>query len=336
MERNPLKNSSDASFSPLLLTSQMFNSLKNKWKVSGTRLVLIIATFAIGGSLTGYAAKKIMNVLSIRQDWLWTLLYIALIIILWPLAVILLSLFTGQYRFFRNYISRIFRFGKQLSADSEQLASGSSLAEKGGSVGNVTLENYLKPQTSNFKLSIFASGAGSNAQNIIDHFRDHLSIKVVLILSNNPNAGVLEIARKEKIPFIVIEKERFFMGDAYIPELEGSGIDLIILAGFLWKIPDALVRRFEKRIINIHPALLPAFGGKGMYGPRVHDAVLSSGKKESGITIHYVDEVYDNGAIIFQATCPVYKNDTIGSLTKRIHELEHEHYPKVIEELLRS
>ncbi|MBL7738494.1 MAG: phosphoribosylglycinamide formyltransferase [Chitinophagaceae bacterium] len=194
-------------------------------------------------------------------------------------------------------------------------------------------------------IAIFASGAGSNAQKIIDHFRnlspslskgEGASAEVSLIICNKPGAGVLSIAEKEDIPVMFIEKEKFFRGNAYVNELKEKQIDFIVLAGFLWKIPDTLVRAFPRRIINIHPALLPKYGGKGMYGNNVHAAVLAAGEKESGITIHYVDEQYDNGDIIFQATCPVLSDDTPDSLARRIHQLEHEHFPKVIEKLVRE
>lgn len=184
------------------------------------------------------------------------------------------------------------------------------------------------------KIAVFASGAGSNAARIIDRFRVHKSIHITLIVCNNPDAGVLNIAEKENIPALIIEKERFFRGDAYIKELKEKKIDFIVLAGFLWKIPDTLIKVFRDKIINIHPALLPKYGGKGMYGPAVHEAVIAAKEKESGITIHYVDELYDHGKIIFQAKCPVPENDNAGSLAQRIHALEHEYYPKVIEDLI--
>ena len=186
------------------------------------------------------------------------------------------------------------------------------------------------------RIAIFASGAGSNAQKIIDHFRDSDRIKVSLVVCNKPGAGVLQIAAKEEIPSLVIEKEKFFRGNAYTDELKEAGIDFIILAGFLWKIPAALIRAYPGKIINIHPALLPAYGGKGMYGHHVHQAVIDHQEKESGITIHYVDEQYDHGDIIFQAKCPVLESDTADSLAGRIHQLEHQHYPAVIEQLLQS
>ncbi|MGZ3951589.1 MAG: formyltransferase family protein, partial [Flavisolibacter sp.] len=134
----------------------------------------------------------------------------------------------------------------------------------------------------------------------------------------------------------LIEKERFFKGDGYLPELRSFKTDLIILAGFLWKIPQVLIDAYPKRIINIHPALLPKYGGKGMYGQYVHEAILNAGEIESGITIHYVDEHYDNGDIVFQTACPVLESDSSETLAARIHQLEHLHYPLVIEELLRK
>jgi|SRR5882724_6247860 len=191
------------------------------------------------------------------------------------------------------------------------------------------------------RIAIFASGKGSNAQKLIDHFHStpktgskDISVEISLIVSNKSDAGVLDIAKKEKIPFIIIEKEKFFRGDAYLPELKEKKIDFIILAGFLWRIPLALIRAFPNRIINIHPALLPKYGGKGMYGQRVHEAVIAAKEKESGITIHFVDEIYDHGKIIFQAKCAVTENDTPGSLAEKIHALEHANFPAVIEELI--
>ncbi|MBS1935015.1 MAG: phosphoribosylglycinamide formyltransferase, partial [Bacteroidetes bacterium] len=172
-------------------------------------------------------------------------------------------------------------------------------------------------------IAIFASGAGSNAQKIIDHFKQHAFIKVSLVVCNKAGAGVLSIAEKEKIPHIIIEKERFFRGDAYVEILALHKIDFIVLAGFLWKIPSALIQRFPGKIINIHPALLPKYGGKGMFGHHVHEAVIAAKEKESGITIHYVDELYDHGKIIFQATCTIEKNDTPEILAQKVHLLEH-------------
>ena len=197
------------------------------------------------------------------------------------------------------------------------------------------------------KIAVFASGAGSNAAQIIDHFtspptplhsvekgEQNPLIEVALIVCNKPDAGVVKIAARENIPCLLIEKEKFFRVDAYIKELKEKEIDFIVLAGFLWKIPVTLIKAFPGRIINIHPALLPKYGGKGMYGQYVHQAVLDNKETESGITIHYVDEVYDHGHIIFQATYPVLTNDTAASLAKRVAALEHAHFPRVIEQLI--
>jgi len=184
------------------------------------------------------------------------------------------------------------------------------------------------------QIAIFASGAGSNAARIIDHFRQHPSIKISLIVCNKPGAGVLNIAAQEHIPTLLIEKERFFRGDAYIPQLQELNISFIVLAGFLWKIPPSLVQAYSRRIVNIHPALLPKYGGKGMYGRLVHEAVIAAKEKESGITIHFVDELYDHGQTIFQATCIIEEDDTPGTLAQKVHWLEHEHFPRIIEEVL--
>lgn len=192
-------------------------------------------------------------------------------------------------------------------------------------------------EPANFKnIAIFASGAGSNAEKIIGHFSKNSLIRIALIVCNKPGAGVVSIAGKNNIPVLIIEKDKFINGDGYVHELQEARIDFIVLAGFLWKIPSALIQSFPDRIINIHPALLPKFGGKGMYGSKVHEAVIAAGEKESGITIHYVDEHYDNGDIIFQTKCRVYENDTPDTLAKRIHELEHENFPTVVEQCLQK
>jgi phosphoribosylglycinamide formyltransferase-1 len=195
----------------------------------------------------------------------------------------------------------------------------------------------IKSQSLNLKhITIFASGAGSNAQEIINYFRGSKEIKVGFIVCNKPGAGVLSIAEKEGIKVLLIEKERFFKGDGYVPDLQNEKTGLIVLAGFLWKIPQSLIDAYPRRIINIHPAILPKYGGKGMYGSYVHQSILNAGEVESGITVHYVDEQYDNGDIIFQTGCPVLEDDTAETLSQRIHQLEHLHYPRVVEEVLKN
>lgn len=184
------------------------------------------------------------------------------------------------------------------------------------------------------RIAIFASGAGSNAKKIIERFSQHQVIEVALIVCNKPQAGVLNIAIDNKIPVLLLEREKFFKGDTYLPELSANNIHFIVLAGFLWKIPSALIKAFPDKIINIHPALLPKYGGKGMFGAFVHEAVIAAKEKESGITIHFVDELYDHGHPIFQVKCPVYDNDTPNSLAQRIHELEHKHFPSITEKVI--
>ena len=146
----------------------------------------------------------------------------------------------------------------------------------------------------------------------------------------------MEIAKKNAIDTLLIEKEAFFTTDIYINELKQRGIYFIVLAGFLWKIPVSLIQAYPNKIVNIHPALLPKYGGKGMYGSKVHEAVIAAAEKESGITIHYVDELYDHGSIIFQTTCTITGVDTADSLAQKIHVLEHQHYPPVIEQVLKT
>jgi phosphoribosylglycinamide formyltransferase-1 len=184
------------------------------------------------------------------------------------------------------------------------------------------------------KLAIFSSGTGSNAARIIEHFRDHPTISIRLVVCNNPRAGVLNIANAADIPVLLIEKEQFFRGSAYVPELHAREIDFIVLAGFLWKIPPKLVQAYRHRIVNIHPALLPGYSGKGMYGRHVHEAVIAAGEKESGITIHYVDEFYDHGQAIFQERVAVDPDDTPATLAAKVLQLEHLHFPRVIEEVV--
>lgn len=182
-------------------------------------------------------------------------------------------------------------------------------------------------------IAIFASGTGSNARQIISYFKESSKIKISLIVCNNPTAGVIDIAAEEHIPVLHIKKSTF-MESGNVDDLRHYQIDFIVLAGFLWKIPSVLINAFPNKIINIHPALLPGYGGKGMYGNAVHEAVIAAGEKESGITIHYVDEKYDHGKTIFQTKCKVDEEDTAETLAHRIHELEHEFYPKIIDSVL--
>ena len=180
-------------------------------------------------------------------------------------------------------------------------------------------------------IAILASGSGSNAQRISEYFAWHPDVKIKLILSNKPDAYVLTRALSLGIPTLVFDRKTFYETDV-IPEfLKENDISFIVLAGFLWLLPHNILEAYPGRIVNIHPALLPKYGGKGMYGQKVHEAVLRAREVESGISIHYVTANYDEGDIIFQARCPVKHGDTPESLAGRIHELEYEHYPRVIE-----
>lgn len=180
---------------------------------------------------------------------------------------------------------------------------------------------------------IFASGRGSNAAAIIDHFKRNGKAKVALVVTNKADAGIVAIAEKEHIPFVIIDRNTI-SGTLLVEQILEYKPSLLVLAGFLWKIPASLLKAFPGRIINIHPALLPSYGGKGMYGHHVHHAVLDAQDAESGITIHHVNEVYDSGNIILQARCPVAPGDTADTLAARVHKLEHYYYPRTIEYLL--
>jgi phosphoribosylglycinamide formyltransferase-1 len=184
------------------------------------------------------------------------------------------------------------------------------------------------------RIAIFASGSGSNAQRIIEYFQYHPQIRVALVLSNNPKAGVLERAARFDIPVHVFNRTDFYQSDDVLGLLESSGISFLVLAGFLWLMPSNLVQAFPGRIVNIHPALLPKYGGKGMYGLNVHKAVVEAGEKESGITIHFVNEHYDEGQPIFQATCPLQATDTPEEVALKVLELEHRYFPRVIEQVI--
>jgi phosphoribosylglycinamide formyltransferase, formyltetrahydrofolate-dependent len=183
------------------------------------------------------------------------------------------------------------------------------------------------------KIAIFASGSGSNAENIIRHFSNSEKFVFPVVISNKPDAFIHERAKLLQIPSFNFSREDFSAGGMILNLLEQYDIDCIVLAGFLLKIPEVLVQAFPNKIINIHPALLPKFGGKGMFGHHVHQAVINAGETESGITIHYVNSNYDEGNIIFQAKCPVLPTDTPDTVAEKVHNLEYKYYPKVIQDL---
>lgn len=184
------------------------------------------------------------------------------------------------------------------------------------------------------KIAIFASGSGSNAENIIQYFAQKPQFCVKSVFCNVPDAYVLERAKKYRIPSFVFNREEFRNPDKVFRQLQEQEIDFIVLAGFLWLMPSFITAAWPNKIVNIHPALLPAYGGKGMYGHHVHEAVIAAGEKESGITIHYVNDHYDQGAIIFQAKCPVLPTDTPDNLAARVHELEYRYFPQIIAETI--
>jgi formyltetrahydrofolate-dependent phosphoribosylglycinamide formyltransferase len=281
----------------------MLKNLQNKWKVSSTQFVLILCTFATTGTLTAYISRSITHWLQLDASSDWGLrLAIRLLVLVFGYQVIILivSFFFGQFSFFWNYEKKILR-----------------------------RMGLMKP--SKAAIAIFASGKGSNAKKIIQYFENHSFIHVKLIVCNKPGAGVLEIAAQHNIPTLLIEKNAFFNSEEYLQSIKNQGITHIVLAGFLWKLPHYLIQAFPSKIINIHPALLPNYGGKGMYGEKVHQAVIDAGEQESGISIHLVDEEYDHGKTIFQAKVAVHSSDTADSLAEKIHSLEHQHFPTEIE-----
>ena len=346
---------------------KFIQNLQEKWKVGGSQFWLIMLTFALGGSLSGRLCSFLLNLAFLEKNWAFWLIYPLFLTILWPFSVLFVSFFTGQFRFFRGYLARVgakvFGIG---GADSTSGSSGSTLDATSGQSSFKTVAApstaSAAPATSSVSsaapihIAIFASGTGSNARKIIEYFEvaglksTSSQVKVSLIVCNVPNAGVLAIAKEKGIPTLLINKSEF-AATGYVESLHNTDIQFIVLAGFLWKVPEVLVRAYQpgmkidgalvngkenvsKGIINIHPALLPMYGGKGMYGSRVHEAVIAAGEKESGITIHWVNEHYDEGGIIFQATCEVVSSDTPESLANKIHVLEHAHFAPTIAKLL--
>lgn len=186
------------------------------------------------------------------------------------------------------------------------------------------------------RIAVFASGAGSNARVLIQHFENHPDAQVTLLVTNRPECGAAAIAMEHGVEVLYLDRDNFYGKGSVANDLIERGIDLIVLAGFLWRVPADLISPFENRIINLHPSLLPKFGGRGMYGNNVHKAVIEAGEKESGITIHYVTEEFDEGAAIAQFSCPVFPSDNIETLAKRIHELEHKHLAPTVDKLLFS
>ncbi len=184
------------------------------------------------------------------------------------------------------------------------------------------------------KIAVFASGSGTNAENLIHYFSNEKSARVSLVLTNKPDAYVLERAGKLSVQSEIFDRDDFYGSNRILDILQKEEIDFIVLAGFLWLVPAKIIEAYRDRIVNIHPALLPSYGGKGMYGSRVHEAVIANGERQSGITIHRVNEIYDEGDIIFQARCSIDPGDDAESLARKIHKLEYEHFPAVVKELI--
>lgn len=186
------------------------------------------------------------------------------------------------------------------------------------------------------RIAIFASGSGSNAQKLMEHFKHSNEVEIVLVLTNNPDAYVLQRADNFEIPSHIFDRNEFYQTDNILDLLKNLEVDLIVLAGFLWLIPTNLLAEYPGRIINIHPAILPKHGGKGMYGDHVHRAVLAAGDQEGGITIHYVDENYDEGEYIYQAKYRIDKDDNLEMIKFKGQQLEHLHFPRVVESILKK
>jgi len=286
----------------------MFSSLKAKWKVNTAQFIWIICTFAVTGSLTAWISRQLPGWIGFTDATpfaLKLLLRICVLLFGYQVIILAVSVLFGQFPFFWNYEKKI--------------------------LNSIFKTKFPVVSSTKKKIAIFASGTGSNAQQIINYFRNSTQIKVALIVSNKPNAGVLTIAQQENIPSIVIEKNAFFNSTDYVKMLSANKIDFIVLAGFLWKIPITLLNAFQEKIINIHPALLPKFGGKGMYGSHVHEAVKNAGESETGITIHLVDEQYDHGKTLFQTAISIDHEDSPEIIAKKVLALEHEHFPQIIE-----
>lgn len=186
------------------------------------------------------------------------------------------------------------------------------------------------------RIAIFASGSGSNAQKLMEHFKHHPEAEIALVLTNNPDAYVLQRADNFEIPSHIFDRNEFYHTDKITGLLKNLEIDLIVLAGFLWLIPKNLIQEYPGRIVNIHPAILPKFGGKGMYGDHVHHAVMAANEPEGGITIHYVDENYDEGEYIYQAKYRIEKDDNLEMIKFKGQQLEHNHYPRIVESIIKK
>ena len=284
----------------------MLENLQKKWGVKGWQFFLILCTFAVTGTFTAWVSRGITEWIDVdKYSAGWWILKAIVLIIGYQIFILIFGFCFGQFAFFWKFEKKI-----------------------------LTSLHILKKEPVE-KVAIFASGTGSNAEKIIIAFEGSPDIKVELVVSNKENAGVLQIAERHNIASRIIKKSVEDETELLF-HLRKKGISYLVLAGYLWKLPASLIKAYPDRIINIHPALLPKFGGKGMYGLRVHDAVIKGGEKESGITIHFVDEIYDNGEIIFQEKVLVSHDDTAETLAKKIQALEHKHFPEVIRSVIKA
>ncbi|MEN9685466.1 MAG: hypothetical protein RLZZ28_1252 [Bacteroidota bacterium] len=315
----------------------MLKRLQKKWGLSTRQFWIVFMVFGLTGTTTAILTRYITALLGVDAHtfWVWKLL-LRLAMLLFGYQFILLGYgaLLGQWRFFWKYEQKLLRKLGILRDKSSGLNPGSSLfiddqfSSKAGKPGQSSpAQKHI--------MAIFASGTGTNAEKIIQYFKDHRpAVTIGLIVCNKPGAGVLTVAGKHGIPTLLIEKEAFFKGNAYLPALTQYKINFIVLAGFLWKLPAGLIKAYPNSIVNIHPALLPKYGGKGMYGMHVHEAVIAAGEKESGITIHYVNEHFDEGEVLFQAKCSIDTDETPDSLAQKIHLLEHRFFPEIISQML--
>ena len=282
----------------------MFKNLQKKWNVSPKRLWVILAAFAIGGSLCGFLGKKIMAFTGIEKGVLYLACYIIVVTLSWPICVVLISSLLGEYPFFKNYLNNIYN------------------------------KMIAKSANNKYKIAVFASGGGSNAERIIKYFSNEIEsqISVDLLVTNKITAGAITKAENHGVPFILINDQDLEVPTTLIQTLKNKKITHIVLAGFLKKIPKDILNIYPNRIINIHPALLPKYGGHGMYGNNVHKAVKKNGDTETGISIHLVNEVYDEGKLVFQTSCNIDVDDTAESIAQKVLLLEHTHFAPVIKD----
>ena len=287
----------------------MFKKLRQHWGVGPIDLFLILTTFALTGTTTAWITRVITSWVP-ASPWSpsWITLKLIILVFGYQILILIFGFLLGQFSFFWNYEKKILTRLGLLAGRRKKMV----------------------------RLAVFASGTGTNFQRLIEEFRTDKKTSISLLVCDKPAAGALKIAEKNGIPVRITNPAELTEGLTLGEFLKENRIDYLILAGFLKKIPPHIIDLFPRRIINIHPALLPKYGGKGMYGAKVHEAVIRSGDRESGITIHFVDEHYDAGDIIFRKKCVVDEKETADSLAKKIHALEHENYGEQIKKLIES